>query len=147
MRTLFQTLTALGFTPLLIGMPALAEARIVRLVIVRVESPAFGGESFGAAGEYEVIVARAFGELDPRDPQDAVIQDLDRAPRNSRGKVEYSTDVEILKPRDLSRGSGILFYDVVNRGNKIGERGLTLGGDGSTGAAGAGDGFLQRRGY
>ena len=147
MRTFFLKLATLGVTSLLIGLPLRAEARITRLEIVRVESPALGGQSFGAVGEYELIVARAYGELDPRDPQNAVIQDLDLAPRNSRGMVEYSTDVEILKPKDLSRGSGVLFYDVVNRGNRIGMRGLTLGSDGSFGPGGAGDGFLQRRGY
>lgn len=46
-------------------------------------------------------MGRAFGELDPRDPQNAVIVNIDRAPVNARGMVEYVVDFYILKPVDV----------------------------------------------
>jgi hypothetical protein len=92
---------------------------ITRIVIDAVQSPAFGGASFGAAGCYEKLVGRAFGELDPKNPLNAVIVDIELAPRNSRGNVEYATDFYILKPMDPMRSKQVLLFDVTNRGNKI----------------------------
>src|ERR1051326_9024217 len=94
-----------------------AEARVNRIEILRTE-PFAGGASFGETGAYEKIVGRFYGELDPAHPLNSVIVDLDKAPRNARGAVEYSADFYILKPTDLKRGNGALLYDVNNRGNK-----------------------------
>src|SRR5512145_2085321 len=82
------------------------EAHITRIVIdpARSESPTFEGRSFGPAGKvgpYEKLRGKAFGEVDPDDPRNAVITDLKLAPRNARGRVEYSMDVFILKPIDF----------------------------------------------
>src|SRR5439155_3441831 len=68
-----------------------AEAHVTRIVIdhTRSESPAFEGRRFGpdgTVGPYEKLRGRAFGEVDPEDPRNAVITDLKRAPRNARGK-------------------------------------------------------------
>src|SRR6516165_1676372 len=68
-----------------------AEARVTKIVIENKVSPAFDGASFGAAGQYETIAGRAFGELDPNDPKNAIIQDIKLAPRNAKGMVEYTT--------------------------------------------------------
>src|SRR5262249_36965741 len=63
------------------------------------------------------------GELDPLAPEHAVIVDLDKAPRNARGMVEYETDFFIMRPAETAKGSGFLFYEVLNRGNKqLGQR-------------------------
>ena len=92
---------------------------ITKIIIDSVQSPAFGGVSFGDAGRYEKLAGRAFGELDPKSPLNAVITDIGLAPRNARGKVEYATDFFILKPVDAMRGNQVLLFDVTNRGNKI----------------------------
>ena len=92
---------------------------ITRIVIDSVQSPTFDGLSFGQVGQYEKLVGRAYGELDPGSPLNAVITDLALAPRNACGRVEYSTDFYILKPRDPARGNRVLLFDVTNRGNKI----------------------------
>src|SRR6185437_16414234 len=76
------------------------------------------GHEFGAAGAYVRIKGVARGTLDPDAPQNAVIVDLDKAPRNAKGLVEYATDFDILRPKDPLRGSSILVYDVPNRGAK-----------------------------
>jgi hypothetical protein len=92
---------------------------IKRIIIDSVRSPAFGGVSFGEAGRYEKLVGRAYGDLDPKNPLNAVITDIGLAPRHARGKVEYATDFYILKPVDAARGNKVLLFDVTNRGNKI----------------------------
>jgi hypothetical protein len=68
--------------------------------------------------------------------------DIESAPRNARGNVEYSMDVVITKPVDMSRGNGTVLHDVPNRGN-IRSPELNLGGN----ATNIGDGFLEREGY
>ncbi|MFZ9406839.1 MAG: alpha/beta hydrolase domain-containing protein [Burkholderiaceae bacterium] len=94
-----------------------AHAGIDRLEIVRTE-PAFGGRVFGPAGSFERITARAHGSLDPAHPANAGIQDIERAPRNARGRVEYVTDVEIVRPSQREKASGVLLFNITNRGNK-----------------------------
>ena len=81
--------------------------------------PAFEGRSFGAVGTYDRIIARATIAVSPADPRNAVIVDIDRAPRNAQGLVEAVADVEILRPTVAANGNRILFYDVVNRGRKL----------------------------
>ncbi len=124
-----------------------ADARIIRLEILSVQSPTFGGLAFGSVGTYEKIFARAYGEVDPSDRRNSLITDIDLAPRNSSGMVEYSADVHIIKPVDLSKGNQRIFYDVVNRGNKGHGAFNEVGGNNPTTAADAGTGLLMRRGY
>src|SRR5205814_5089227 len=59
----------------------------------------------------------AYLEVDPRDPLNAVIVNLDKAPRNARGLVEFNTPFLILKPVDMARGNHKIWYGVNNRGN------------------------------
>ena len=123
-------------------------SRIMRVEIDRIESPAFGGHEFGSAGSYEILVGRVFGELDPTHPLNTGIVNLDHAPRNADRMVEYSSDFYILKPVDMARGNGTLFYDVLNRGSKLGLR-LFQGGATNTPktAADMGNAFVLNQGY
>lgn len=98
--------------------PFLADARLTLLVIETTE-PMFDGARFGSVGQYERLRGFAIGELDPTDPLNAGIVNIDKAPQNASGNVEYKVDVEIVKPVNLAKGNGWLFYDVVNRGNKL----------------------------
>lgn len=127
--------------------PSVADARITRLEILSVQSPTFGGLSFGTVGTYEKIFARAYGEVDPSDRRNALITDINLAPLNANGMVEYSADVHIIKPVDMSKGNQRIFYDVVNRGNKGHGAFNEAGGNNPTTAADAGSGLLMRRGY
>src|SRR5438445_9653169 len=102
-----------------------AEARITRIEITTTESPTFKAPdgtpaSFGSVGQYQKLRGKAYGELDPADPHNAVITDIELAARNpATGKVEYSMDIYILKPTDLSKGNGKVFMEVNNRGGKL----------------------------
>ena len=73
--------------------------------------------SYGSVGAYEKLTGTIAGEVDPKDPKNAVIQDLALAPVNARGMVEYSAEFTMLKPKDMARASGVLRYDAPNRGN------------------------------
>ncbi len=90
----------------------------MKLEIDRVEE-AFGGVSFDDAGPYEKSIGRAYAEVDPAHPLNAGIINLADASLNAAGRVEYWFDFYLLKPVDLRRGSRRLFYDVLNRGNKL----------------------------
>jgi len=86
----------------------------MRLTVAATEDVA---GSWGSVGAYEKVTGTLHGEVDPADPKNAVIQDLQLAPVNARGMVEYSTDFVMLRPKDLSKASGVLRYDAPNRGN------------------------------
>jgi len=129
----------------------------MRLEITRVE-PAFEGRAFGTVGTYEKIVGRMHGAVDPHHPLNAVVVNLDKAPVNADGLVDYSSDFYLLKPTDMRRGNGALLYDVLNRGGKVAlhalndalrnpEGGMRIGCNDPTSVADAGNGFLMRQGY
>src|SRR5688500_13760729 len=77
-------------------------ADVVRIQIAS-RQPAFNGQSFGASGAYEQIKGLAFGEIDPSDPKNALITDIDLAPKNARGRVEYRTTFTLLKPVSMEK--------------------------------------------
>ena len=156
-------------TSLLLGLAVSvpAHARITRIDIDKVESPTFDGAPFGNSGPYEKLTGKAYGELDPAHELNRNVVLLDKAPRNAAGRVEYSIDILILKPVDMSRGNRTLIYDSVNRGNLRAIQVFNILGDPtgnpanpgdaatSDGVANnnpsrlrdAGDGFLFRQGY
>ena len=125
---------------------ALPRTRLTRLEIARREQFADGAR-FGITGPYEKLVGTAYLEIDPTDAHNALIHDLSLAPRTSRATVEYSTDVYILKPVDMSLSNGIILYEPVNRGNKLALGFFNHGAPFQNDLIAAGDGFLQERGY
>src|SRR5258705_655268 len=132
----------------LVAATATADARVTRIEVTKTE-PFAAGQSFGSAGAYEKVIGRFHGELDPKNPLNAVIVDLDKAPRNARGMVEYSAAFYALKPVDLAKGNGGLFYELSNRGNKgmLARFNYAAGSNDPSTAQHAGDGFLMRQGY
>jgi hypothetical protein len=126
-----------------------AQARVTQIVISKVETPAFGGKSFGAVGLYERISGYIVGEVDPGDPANAVIVDVGLAPKNAGGAVTYGADFQILRPVDRTKGNRRLIYDLTNRGRTTALETLN---DSKTGndiqsAGDAGNGFLMRQGF
>ena len=100
-------------------LPAAATARVVRVEVNSREVESDAPED-GPAGPYEVIKGIIYLEVDPDDPANRMIVDLNLAERNARGNVELSTDFEIHKPVDADRGNRRLLYFVNNRGHRIG---------------------------
>ncbi|HZN23799.1 MAG TPA: alpha/beta hydrolase domain-containing protein [Burkholderiales bacterium] len=97
-------------------------ARVTRIVIDQTSSPAFckgqACASFGDGGQYEQIAGRAYGELDPADPRNRLIQDIELA-RDADGKVRYVATFVLTKPIDMSKASGLMWHDVPNRGRPV----------------------------
>ena len=147
-----QVCAAIAIAAAALG-PLPCAARVLELRIIAQE-PFAGGAEFGAAGAYERITAVAVGELDPNTRENAGIADLAQAPRTVRGMVQYDTDVVILRPVDPARGSGVMLYEVPNRGNKLMMGWLNDTPEPANGnvnnprtVADAGIGFTFRRGY
>src|SRR5262244_2267151 len=113
-----KSLALVLVTAFTIGAAVPANAKVTKIQITDRQTPTFGGYSWPGVGQYEKIVGKAFGELDPKDPKNSVIVDLQLAPKNARGKVEYSFDFYILKPIDLSKGNHKMLYEPPNRGRK-----------------------------
>jgi hypothetical protein len=89
---------------------ARAQADVVRIAVEQRQALQ------GQPQPYEKLSGRFYGELDPRHPLNAIITDIESAPRNPRGMVEYSATFTILKPLDMTSGAGVLVYQVPNRG-------------------------------
>jgi len=97
---------------LLVTFPA-AEARVTRIIVDATST------STPSDISYKTLVGRAFGELAPDDPHNALITDIDVAPRNANGNVEYITTFTITMPTDSTQASGVVWHDVPNRGGKV----------------------------
>jgi len=105
-----QTLRALRLASCALLLSASAHADVVKLVVEKREAFANQGRA------YEKLTGRFYGELDAKHPLNAIITDVEHAPRNARGLVEYSATFTILKPVDMTGATGVLVYQVPNRG-------------------------------
>jgi hypothetical protein len=68
-----------------------------------------------AAG-VERIAGKVHFALDAKNPANKAIVDLDRAPRNAQGLVEFSADLRILRPKDPAKRNGTMIVESANRG-------------------------------
>ena len=118
-------------------------AGVVRLNVIDKQDVA-GGHEYGAAGAYERITAKALFTVDPKLPENQKVRDIDLAPRNEEGLVEFSADVYLIKPVDPKRGNGTLLYEVSNRG---GRGSVNMFDQGANAGNEFGDAFLLERGY
>ena len=84
---------------------ALLDARVTRLVI----------EERQTHGQVETLSGHFYGELDPQDPHNSLITDIQLAPRNARGMVEYTGTFAISKPVDMARANGVLLQRAQSR--------------------------------
>ena len=91
-------------------------AQITTFDLALVESPAFEGTSFGQIGQYERLRGTVVGEVNPTNPRHRHIVNLDGAPTNTAGRVEYRTTVEIYRPVDMSQWNKGIYHTVANRG-------------------------------
>jgi hypothetical protein len=134
-------LTALGAIIILACFVPQAQAEVTRVDIT-------GQATIGASG-YEKVFGTAHFAIDPKDPRNRVIVDLDKAAVNPQGKVEFSADFYLMRPTDASKANGVALVEVSNRGRK----GLLSGFNRAPATldpasdADLGDGFLMRQGY
>jgi hypothetical protein len=116
-----------------------ARAEVTRVDVARRADVGLSG--------YEKIVGTIHFAVDPADPHNRAVADLDKAPVNAAGRVEFSSDLYILRPK-APRGNGAALVDILNRGNKMIVNGFNRGGapDPVT-ENDLGDRFLMRFGY
>jgi len=69
-------------------------------------------------GPYEHIVAKVHFAIDPKLPANRIIADINLAPRNEQGLVEFSADLDVVKPRDSAKGNGTALFEISNRGGE-----------------------------
>lgn len=122
-----------------------SSARVKRVEILS-RTVIEGGHAFGLAGPYEAIVGRVYFAVDPANIHNRQIVDLDKAPRNAAGEVEFSSDLYLLRPRDMNKGNGAVLFEVSNRGGK-GILRIVNGVTSRDPQEEFGDGFLMRKGY
>jgi hypothetical protein len=98
---------------LLLTLPLQAEVTRVEVTSVK---PWLAGRPFGKAGPYEILQGRIHFAVDPASPANSRITDIALAPRNASGRVEFSSDFVILRPRDPARSRGSVLFEIPNRG-------------------------------
>ena len=101
-----RTRFAASFIVLLLVCADAAVAEVVRIDVQRRDD----------WGTHERIIGRVHFAVDPMAPANRGIADIDAAPRNAAGKVEFSSDVLFFRPKDAQRARGTAFVEVVNRG-------------------------------
>src|SRR5580700_2890990 len=128
--------------------PAAMRAEVTRVELTS-RQDVLNGKAFGMVGAYEKLAGKVYFAVDPNNPHNKIIADIDKAPKNSEGKVEFSADLFILRPKDPSHGNGVAFFDVVNRGRKglLNTFNRGTGSSDPTTDADFGDGLLMREGY
>jgi len=147
-QRMLRALTLLGLPLSVAATPESARAEVTGVVLTHCED-VLGGRSFGTTGPYEKCTGKIYFTLDPSLPRNQIIADLEKAPRNASGGVNFSSDLFVLRPKDPSRGNGVLFFDKVNRGNKalLTRFNMGVGAVDPTTEAHFGDGYLMREGY
>src|SRR5437868_2936667 len=116
-RTLLRASIA---SALAAGALACAPATEARVISVQMSAPtlAFGGFSWPGVGQYDKITGVAYAEVDPSDPRNAVIVDINLAQpqatpnvpgvtvgspgKTAGGKIAYLLNFYILKPHDVN---------------------------------------------
>ena len=106
-----------------------------------------GGQSFGAVGPYERLLGMVHFAIDPNEKDLPFVCDIEYAPRNADGLVEFKAVIDIVKPVDMSKGNGKLLFDFSNRGGRGAFTRLNDGGGDLFKRVYAGNGFLNRQGY
>jgi len=128
--------------------PAFATAEVTKVTIAS-RAVVANGQPFGPVGPYEKLTGTIEFALDPANPRNKAIVDLDAAPRDSDGRVHFTADLYVLQPVDPSRGNGTLLFEIANRGRKgiLGRFNRAGGSQDPTAPNDFGDGFLMKDGY
>jgi hypothetical protein len=135
------------------GILILCVCPIVSAALLRLEvserTDVLAGKPFGHTGPYERIVGKAYFAVDPKLAANQIIADIDKAPVNEKGLVEFSADVYVLKPRDPALGNGAALFEVSNRGRKgmLSMYNRAAGSVDPKSEKEFGDGFLMEQGY
>jgi hypothetical protein len=125
-----------------------ARAEVIDIDIAS-RADVLAGKPFGDAGAYEKIIGKVHFAVDPASAANQHIVDIDKAPRDSAGRVQFSADLYALVPKESARGNGVVLFDVLNRGRKnmLVTFNRAQSRPDPTTEADFGDGFLMRQGF
>ncbi|PYR39137.1 MAG: hypothetical protein DMF90_00920 [Acidobacteria bacterium] len=141
-RRVAQTVVLVAVTATPLG------AEVVR-IDVQSRADLLGGQTFGSAGPYEKLSGTIHFSVDPALPANRSVKDLEKATRNDKGRVEFSADFYLIKPKNIERGNRAVLFEVSNRGGKgmLGFFNRAAGSLDPVSAAQIGDGFLMKQGF
>ena len=100
-----------------------ARAEVTRVEISS-RQDVLGGKSFGSVGPYEKLSGRVYFAIDPKNPHNKIVADLDKAPKDAQGRVEFTADLFILRLRSAvefgylghcGRNVGLAFLNLPQR--------------------------------
>lgn len=94
-----------------------ATAEVVGIT-VEARADVAGGAAYGSVGAYEKLRGTLTFAVDPKASANQRVTDLELARANADGRVEFTADFFLLKPKDAARGNGALLFEVANRGRK-----------------------------
>ncbi|MFN0120017.1 MAG: alpha/beta hydrolase domain-containing protein [Blastocatellia bacterium] len=145
---MIRVLRLLSVVVLLLISPIAATAHVTQIEITS-RTDVLNGRAFGMAGPYEKLIGRVYFAVDPNNPHNKIITDLDKAPRNGQKFVEFSADLYVLRPKNTDRGNGAALFEISNRGGKGMVRFFNhaAGSPDPTTTGEFGDGFLLRNGF
>lgn len=92
-----------------------APAEVTRVEIESTE-PWLGGRDSGKAGAFEKLQGRVYFDIDPQSATGRRVADIALAPRNAKGRVEFSSDFVLVRPRDPARARHSVLLEIPNRG-------------------------------
>jgi len=82
-------------------------AALLQAAVTRVDVT----EKVDLAG-YERIAGKVYFAVDPKLPANRAIADVELAPRNAAGLVEFSADLLVLRPKDAAKSNGTAFLEI-----------------------------------
>jgi hypothetical protein len=102
----------------LVAFGALTARADVSRIDVKTREDVLNGKAWGSAGAYERIIGTVHFTVDPKNAHNKAIPNIENAPRNAQGMVEYTADLYIYAPKDPSKGNGVALFEVPNRGGR-----------------------------
>ncbi len=111
--------------------------------------PYLNGQIYGDTGPYELINGTITFAVDPNHPANSSIVDLQLAPHDEHGRVQFTSDFCLIQPVDPAQGNRRALVELPNRGRKLVPRHFNRATAPmpSTNEVLAGDGFLFKHGY
>jgi Alpha/beta hydrolase domain/FG-GAP-like repeat len=97
-----------------------SDAYVQRIVIDSMNTANYapiplGSSTAGSSVNYTIYTGRIFGTLDANDPHNSVITDITLA-ASPNGEPQYISQFSIVTPTNPAQRSGLLIYEVSNRG-------------------------------
>ena len=94
-----------------------AQAELTRIEIKSTKD-VLGGKAWGNTGAYEELIGTAYFTIDPKAAANRAIPNIDKAPKDAKGLIEFSSDIYIDRPKVAAKGNGVAFFEASNRGRR-----------------------------